>query len=240
MRFLRTASCAIAVLAILLVVASAAHASGQTTTHRVREGDTLWDLARRHGTTPERLAAMNGISTEAILQIGQKLRVPAPRGASSLTASAARLPTGRRAAADGPINAAARARLAAIPSRGAQWNSTLVAISTRLVGVRYRWGGTTPAGFDCSGFLYYVFQRMGIALPRTTYDMFRAGVPVPRGELRVGDLVFFETLRPGPSHAGVYLGDGRFVHSSSGSGRVLVTAMSHRYYAPRYLGARRF
>jgi cell wall-associated NlpC family hydrolase len=70
--------------------------------------------------------------------------------------------------------------------------------------------------------------------------MYDAGVPVPRDELQPGDIVFFQTLRPGPSHAGIYLGDGRFIHAASGARRVLVTPLDDDYYAPRFLGARRF
>ncbi len=195
----------------------------KTQVHVVREGDTLWALSRRHGTTPERLAALNGIPTEAILQIGQRLKVPAPPSARSAAAGKSASPA-----------------LAALPSRGANWAPTLISISKRYLGVRYRWGGTGPAGFDCSGFLYHVYRRMGVELPRTTYAMYKAGAPVPRSDLRAGDVVFFQTLRPGPSHAGIYLGNGLFIHSSSGFGRVTITPMSYRYYAPRYLGARRF
>ena len=80
----------------------------------------------------------------------------------------------------------------------------------------------------------------GIDLPRTTFAMFAAGTPVPADRLQAGDVVFFQTVSPGPSHAGVYLGDGRFIHASSGQGRVTITAMADPYYAARYLGARRF
>ncbi len=223
-RCVRAAISAVALIVIVTAAAPATAAQGEARTvqptaalvYRVQAGDTLWGLARRHLTTAERLAAMNGIALEATLQIGQRLKVPA-------------------------VPAAARpARLAALPSRGQRWATALIALATRHVGVRYRWGGISPAGFDCSGFLYYVFGRNGVALPRTTFSMFKAGVPVPRDQIQTGDIVFFQTLRPGPSHAGVYLGDGRFIHSSSGAGGVAITPMGHRYYGPRYLGARRF
>jgi cell wall-associated NlpC family hydrolase len=115
-----------------------------------------------------------------------------------------------------------------------------VALAVRFLGVRYRWGGTTPQGFDCSGFLAFVFGQMGRVLPRTTYEMYGAGAAVGPADLAAGDLVFFETAGPGPSHAGIYLGDGRFIHASSGAGRVIVSGLDEPYYAGRYLGARRF
>jgi cell wall-associated NlpC family hydrolase len=139
-----------------------------------------------------------------------------------------------------PLTAAERNRIALIPSRGERWTSGMFALAMRFLGVRYVWGGTTPRGFDCSGFMQYVFARMGVALPRTTFDMFAVGATVPTKELRAGDLVFFETVSAGPSHAGIYLGDGRFIHASSGYGGVTITPMSKPYYQARYLGARRF
>lgn len=235
---IRAAVWAVAVVLIVAAFAPAATAHAPATApaaqpsavavHRVREGDTLWALARRHRTTPERLAAMNAIALGSTLQIGQRLKVPVVRGA------------GAREAEAQAGTQAHRARIAVLPSRGQQWATALTALATRHLGVRYRWGGTSPSGFDCSGFLYYVFGRNGVALPRTTFAMFKAGVPVPRDQVQTGDVVFFQTLRPGPSHAGIYLGDGRFIHSSSGSGHVTITPMGHRYYGPRYLGARRF
>lgn len=202
-----------------------------TQMHRVRQGDTLWSMSRRYGATPEHLAAMNGISTDAILPLGKTLKVPANRAGGASTG--------------GPVTAeavsgAARGRLAALPSRGEQWTSSLLTLSKRYLGTRYRWGGTTPAGFDCSGFIYYVYGRMGVALPRTTFQMFEAGVSVPRDALSPGDILFFHTIRPGASHAGIYLGDDRFAHASSSARRVLITSMDDDYYAARYLGARRF
>ena len=200
--------------------------------HHIRPGDTLWSMSRRYQTTPDRLAAMNGISTEAILPLGKALKVPAVQAHVAPT----RGPVTTTAVPD----AAARSRLAALPSRGEQWTSSLLTLSKRYLGVRYRWGGTTPAGFDCSGFLYYIYGRMGVSLPRTTFDMFEAGVPVPRDALQPGDILFFQTISPGPSHAGIYIGDGRFAHASSAGRRVQVTSMDDDYYTARYLGARRF
>ncbi|MGZ4031811.1 MAG: C40 family peptidase [Tumebacillaceae bacterium] len=101
--------------------------------------------------------------------------------------------------------------------------------------VHYQWGGTTPSGFDCSGFIGYVFAKNGYTLPRTATEMYHAGTSV--SSPNVGDLVFFTTYKAGPSHVGVYLGNGQFISSSSSHG-VSIASMSSSYWGPRYLGAR--
>ncbi len=108
-----------------------------------------------------------------------------------------------------------------------------------FIGVPYRWGGTTGDGFDCSGFVQTIFARAGYALPRQAKNQIRVGEPVPDEEIAPGDLVFFSTYARGASHVGIYLGNGEFIHASSGEGAVTVTPLSKRYYVNRYLGARR-
>lgn len=115
----------------------------------------------------------------------------------------------------------------------------LLADARRLVGVPYVWGGTSAQGADCSGFVWLVYAQRVAGLPRTSFEMFRVGTPVSREDLLPGDLVFFTTYAPGPSHVGIYMGDGQFAHASSRSRRVVVTPLSDAYYAARYLGARR-
>lgn len=106
-------------------------------------------------------------------------------------------------------------------------------------GVRYRWGGTSPEGFDCSGFVQHIFARAGFSIPRQAKNQFKVGEIIQDNELAPGDLVFFSTYSRGASHVGIYMGNGEFVHSSSGEGSVTITPLSKRYYANRYLGARR-
>ncbi len=194
--------------------------------YRIQQGDSLWTLARRFDMSVRELAAANGIGEADTLQIGQVLKVKA-------------LPVPARRPA-GQTPAASLRRIAAPPYRGAAWANSLIGLARRFIGTRYRWGATGPSAFDCSGFLQYVFARTGLSLPRTTYAMYQAGRPVPEGELLPGDMIFFTTYRPGPSHAGIYLGDGQFIHSSSGYGSVTITPLSKDYYRKRYLGARRF
>lgn len=113
----------------------------------------------------------------------------------------------------------------------------LIADSSQLLGTPYLWGGTTPEGFDCSGFLNYVFQKNGLKLPRTVAQIYEVGQEVE--ELAVGDIVFYETYATGPTHAGIYIGNNQFVHSGASTG-VAVTSMNLKYWSDRYLGAKRY
>jgi len=109
-----------------------------------------------------------------------------------------------------------------------------------LMGIRYRYGGESPAtGFDCSGFVRYVFNQIGTALPRRAVDISQSGRNVDRDELQPGDLVFFNTLRRPYSHVGIYLGEHRFIHAPSRGGTVEIVNMTERYWERRYNGARR-
>jgi len=133
---------------------------------------------------------------------------------------------------------AAKAKPAATPvSRGNGSSSTLIDHALSLQGIPYVFGGMSRSGFDCSGFTKYVFAGSGITLPRTSYEQFNAGSAVSRDQLQPGDLVFFTTYAQGPSHVGIYIGGGRFVHASTSG--VRTTSLADSYYAARYVGARR-
>ncbi len=114
----------------------------------------------------------------------------------------------------------------------------LLGTARKYMGVPYVWGGEDPSGFDCSGFLQHVYARHGIALPRTADLQFNVGKKVERGKEQPGDMIFFETYCPGPSHCGIYIGKGFFIHASSSRG-VTISNLSEDFFASRYLGAKR-
>lgn len=105
-----------------------------------------------------------------------------------------------------------------------------------VIGTPYVFGGTTPYGFDCSGFTQYAFASAGISIPRTADSQLYYGRSVSVNDLRVGDLVFFTTYEPGASHCGIYVGDGNFIHAGTSTG-VTVSSAFTGYWGARYYGA---
>lgn len=114
----------------------------------------------------------------------------------------------------------------------------VVATGKKYIGVPYVFGGTTPKGFDCSGFIQYVFKELGYNIPRLADEQYKLGKAAKVSELEPGDLVFFSTYEPGASHCGIYVGDGNFMHASSSKG-IRVDALSNEYWRPRFIGARK-
>lgn len=123
-------------------------------------------------------------------------------------------------------------------STGSTLVSKIINTSKNYIGVPYLWGGTTPDGFDCSGFVQYVFNAHGITIPRTSREQYNFGTKVSKSELQPGDLVFFNTSGKGVSHVGLYIGDGKFIHSAASKGIVIAELFSN-YWMNLYLGARR-
>ena len=132
-------------------------------------------------------------------------------------------------------------RTAAAPMRAAPPAGALALTETALAlrGRPYRNGGTSPNGFDCSGFTQYVFGRHGLSLPREVRDQWSAGTAVEGSEIAPGDLLFFTTVERGASHVGISLGGDEFVHAPSSTGVVRVERVSSSYWARRFVGARR-
>jgi cell wall-associated NlpC family hydrolase len=195
--------------------APAAATALSSSSYVVCAGDNLWSIAQRYGTSVEALKAGNGLTNDA-LQIGDSLII------NGMAVTPTANPTVSRSG-----NSATGAK---VVDKAAQY-----------LGVPYMYGGSTPAGFDCSGFSQYIFSQFQISLNRTAASQYSNGYWVSKAELIPGDLVFFDCSGGnGISHVGIYSGNGNFIHSSSPrSGGVIDSSVNTGYYANTYVGARR-
>jgi cell wall-associated NlpC family hydrolase len=125
------------------------------------------------------------------------------------------------------------------PSTAPTLPSGVVATALTFRGTPYRNGGSDPTGFDCSGFVQWVFAQHGTRLPREVRDQFRRGHEVDDDAILPGDLVFFETVSKGASHVGIAIGGDEFVHAPSSRGVVRVERFTSSYWSQRWVGARR-
>ena len=168
---------------------------------------------------------------------------PAPSLALSVVPDAATVLAG--AAAEQPADAAADEQDAAVAAASANitdLRKSLIAMAMKLRDTRYVRGGRDPStGFDCSGFVRYVFAHaVGMQLPRNSASQFLAGLKVKRADMQPGDLVFFRTHgKRRISHVGIYISNGRFIHSPASGKSVEISSLHESYWAKRFAGAKR-
>ncbi|WP_338849136.1 C40 family peptidase [Massilia sp. W12] len=199
-------------------------------------------------TTRESLSAKTGVLSKksryglCALLVAVSLQSMAiendPLGAALASMQASAAPSTSPAAATPPAtDAKPLGKLQDITSRA----SELVMQAMGMLGVNYRRGGNVPeSGFDCSGLVRHVFKEAwGNTLPRTAEEISRVGKQIMPQDLQPGDLVFYNTMRKGFSHVGIYLGDNKFIHSPSSGGQVRIESMDLSYWKQRFNGARR-
>jgi len=208
--------------------------------YSVKKGDNLIGIARKFGTTPEELKTANNLRSSRI-KAGQFLQIPGPETAEPEKDRSA--PEAVRTRSAISMSAAGKTieeleqdtELEDAPAR-----LRLVKAGFELIGVRYRFSGTSEkSGFDCSGLVKTLFSKFNIDLPRSSKEQFRQGEKVDRDALEPGDLVFFSSGGSQPTHVGIYVGDNKFLHAARKARRVIVSDLNKIWYTVRYLGARR-
>ena len=194
------------------VAPAPAPAAGTARTYKVVSGDTLTGIAYRNGISVTQLMNWNGL-TSSMIRVGQVLKIENSTAAPSQTT-----PVSNPAAATDTVG-------------------KIVETAKSLAGTPYVWGGSTVSGFDCSGFIYYVYNQAGVKIPRTNttgYDARSYDISSPQ----VGDLVFFEnTYRAGISHMGIYIGNNQFIHA--GGDKVQITSLDNSYWSKHFAGYKR-
>ncbi|OGU17069.1 MAG: peptidoglycan-binding protein LysM [Geobacteraceae bacterium GWC2_53_11] len=221
-------------------------AASRQDTYKVVKGDTLPKIAKKTGVKMAEIRSLNGLKRNKV-KPGQVLVLvasdPAPRIATNrlqlinkdllneqeLTDTLAELTD---LESDRPVDLAKSLE-------ANQAISKLKKSAYSFLGARYRFGGSSRGALDCSSFTQQVFREQSVKLPRTAREQFYVGNEVMRGDLKKGDLVFFQTYARFPSHVGIYLGNRKMIHASSREHRVVISSMDTPYYLSRYLGARR-
>lgn len=216
-------------------------------TYKVAKGDTLPRIAKKTGVKMADIRTLNGLKGNKI-KTGQVLALVAT-DTPTRTASTNRLQLINKDLLNEQELTDTLAELTDLESdrpvdlaktlEANQAISSIKKSAYSFLGARYRFGGSSRSALDCSSFTQQVFREQSVKLPRTAREQFIVGNEVVRGDLKKGDLVFFQTYARFPSHVGIYLGNRKMIHASSREHRVVISSMDTPYYLSRYLGARR-
>ena len=197
--------------------------------------DKLWTMARFIAATAMTILVTGCASSGGMVHTPRPFPVPGGGGTVAVPAPA---PAG----VVPPPTEPGRPGLppvSGLPAGATTDGYALSSTALSLRGAPYRNGGVDPNGFDCSGFVRYVYQQHGVTMPRAVREQFQVGTSVTRDHLAAGDLVFFSTVAPGASHVGIMIGGDQFIHAPSERGVVRVENLGAQYWASRYIGAKR-
>ena len=226
--------------------------SESTKKYRVKRGDTLLKIAKKTGVSVSELKKINGLKVGRV-KPGQLLALRdgssgqgeerAGRTTRKYTARVKELFTDE----DNELTLADLADFDPAKPVDLGKNLSLKSENANLLkkkafgflGIRYRFGGNSRSGLDCSSFVQQVFRELSVDLPRTAREQFVIGDEVSPGDLKKGDLIFFRTYASFPSHVGIYLGEKKMIHASSRDRRVVISRMDTSYYRSRFIGAKR-
>ncbi|WP_370543314.1 NlpC/P60 family protein [Geobacter sp. OR-1] len=220
-------------------------------TYKVKRGDTIARIAKKTGVSVADIKRLNHLGKKS-LKLGQVIALRAEEPAKEEAPKVARRYSLRysellsekdyeQSLSDLTDSDPGRPSEIQKPVAEAQTDNAkqLKHAAYGFLGTRYRFGGNTRSGLDCSAFVQKVFRELEVSLPRSAREQFEVGNEVPFGDLKKGDLVFFRTYARYPSHVGIYLGNNRMIHASSRDRRVVISSLNSSYYRSRYLGAKR-
>jgi cell wall-associated NlpC family hydrolase len=214
--------------------------------HVVDKGESLADIAASYRVDLGPIVDFNGLNDPDTLAIGARLIIPGATG-RVIQAKAPEPEASQSASSSAPVLASAGSAapvrqaslVAPLPTLGAG-GAGIVKNAMAYLGSAYVFGGTSPGGFDCSGFVWYVHKISGIGISRGIWGQLNGGPRITMANLVPGDTVFFaNTYMPGLSHVGIYIGGGRFVHAVDESRGVGISGLGEAYWSSRYIGAAR-
>jgi len=201
----------------------------QQRTYTVKKGDSLWKIARKFRRNLDGLSEINELKTD-ILKPGQIIVLhnqeePEHFNNHGVDDQQKKIEDGIDAMSESTDEYTLKEKL--------------IILAKKFIDIPYKFGGSSFLGIDCSAFVQEVFRLIGIDLPRSAREQFSHGDPVDKEKLSAGDLVFFRTYAPFPSHVGIYLGNNEFIHTSAKLRKVTIDSLSTPYYLKRFIGAKR-
>jgi len=215
------------------------HTVTSSNTYKIKKGDNLIAIAKKHHTTVSKLRELNHLSKHSILKVGKSLVLPSNNIHYATRSSSEKL---------SKVLKRKKSKLAfndIVFKNSHTYNTKakkMIAIAKTKLGRRYIWGASGSNAFDCSGLTSYVCKLNGINIPRRAIAQSKVGKYVSRRDLKPGDLIFFDTSkhrRGYVNHVGIYIGNGKFIHASSAKHKVITTSLDKPFYAQRFKWARR-